>query len=295
MVDIQLNIIKEYIYLNKDDRLYINVGGKGGMGDTQTAEGGYNGGGSLVQTWYDVNERRRTGGGATSIAKKSGLLQDLEQYKGTLATSGKYYLSDDILIVAGGGGAAQVNPVIIGTAWSIGGSGGGYQGGVGSNNSGATETPGKGGTQVEGGAAGENGSAGSFGRGANSSGNASGGGGGFYGGASALYGSGGGSGYIANPLAYNKAMYCYNCEEENNTEIRTISTEDVDSSPISTYAKKGNGYAHIQFIQSEEEYINSLKTTSQEFDYTGEERAFTVPVSGIYRLRTWGAQGGQAY
>ncbi len=31
------------------------------------------------------------------------------------------------------------------------------------------------------------------------------------------------------------------------------------------------------------------------FDYTGSEQTFTAPVSGTYRLETWGAQGGSAY
>lgn len=38
--------------------------------------------------------------------------------------------------------------------------------------------------------------------------------------------------------------------------------------------------------------INYEGDTVFNFDYTGAEQSFTVPVSGIYKLETWGAQGG---
>ena len=38
--------------------------------------------------------------------------------------------------------------------------------------------------------------------------------------------------------------------------------------------------------------INYTGDTVFNFDYTGGEQTFTAPVSGIYRLETWGAQGG---
>ena len=36
-------------------------------------------------------------------------------------------------------------------------------------------------------------------------------------------------------------------------------------------------------------FISDIKV---DFDYTGGEQTFTVPVSGTYKLETWGAQGG---
>jgi hypothetical protein len=45
----------------------------------------------------------------------------------------------------------------------------------------------------------------------------------------------------------------------------------------------GNGFAKISLIG---------KANISEFDYTGAEQTFTAPVSGYYKLETWGAQGG---
>ena len=39
-------------------------------------------------------------------------------------------------------------------------------------------------------------------------------------------------------------------------------------------------------------FVNYSGQTIFNFDYTGSEQTFTVPVSGTYRLETWGAQGG---
>ncbi|PTQ55280.1 MAG: Phage protein [Candidatus Carbobacillus altaicus] len=66
------------VYLNAGEKVYIYVGGLNG----------YNGGAVGKFKWYG------TGGGATHIAKRDGLLKDLENYK------------NDVLIVAGGGGGA---------------------------------------------------------------------------------------------------------------------------------------------------------------------------------------------
>ena len=63
-----------------------------------------------------------------------------------------------------------------------------------------------------------------------------------------INGAGGGSGYIGNSQLTNKAMYCYNCEESTEESTKTISTTNVSETPISKYAKKGNGYARITII-----------------------------------------------
>lgn len=41
-------------------------------------------------------------------------------------------------------------------------------------------------------------------------------------------------------------------------------------------------------------FVNYSGQTTFDFDYTGIEQTFTAPVSGTYRLETWGAQGGNA-
>ena len=86
----------------------------------------------------------------------------------------------------------------------------------------------------------------------------------------------------------------------------------LSANATSNYAKEGNGYAKITFIDEEkiEELRNNLEKTykvktmpinpgdylnndnSLEYDYTGDKQVFTAPVTGIYTLETWGAQGG---
>ena len=205
--------------LNTNNNLYINVGANSG------SNGGYNGGG---KGWSS------NGGGATHIALESGTLYDLSEK------------IDSILIVAGGGGGAER---------TVGGSGGGY---IGSSGSGSGYSRGTGGTQTEGGLAGGNGTNGIFGQGGigyyESSDPGPGGGGGFYGGGGVTYagGAGGGSGYIGNTNLTNKVMYCYNCQEStaevDETHIKTRSTTNVSTEPISYYAKQGTGFARITYL-----------------------------------------------
>ena len=247
------------ISLIKNNNLYINVGGKGEScyGSDCIALGGYNGGGDCRAHDRAYNDKDYyttcgAGGGATHIASITGALYELELSK------------DKILIVSGaGGGGVWTN----GANNGFGGSGGGYIGGnaicnaMGSIQNGY----GTGGTQLEGGYRISGGRwkdrYGSFGQGysnssfTHSEANTAGGGGGFYGGGgTAVNAAGGGSGYIGNSLLSEKAMYCYNCQEpdvndENYDNIKTISTTNVSEEPISQYAKIGNGYARITFIQ----------------------------------------------
>ena len=210
-------------HLNKDDILYIAVGGVGSAyGDRGYNEsywawgyGGYNGGGSGYAACGQGG-----GGGATHIATTSGVLSSLSD------------ATDSILIVASGGGGAY--------HWyranGNGNHGGGYTTSVAYNTY----------------------AVGSFGQGGNGRGDACGGGagGGGYlggnGGGNVGFG-GGGSSYIAssNLISYKehtKAMYCYNCAESSDESTKTISTTNVSETPISAYAKSGNGYARITFI-----------------------------------------------
>src|SRR5574344_1366650 len=213
------------VSLTKGDILYVYVGGNNG----------YNGGGSSGSLGYGS---AGNGGGATHIAKSTGLLSSLSSKNA------------DILIVSGGGGGeASRSYSSVGIA--KGGNAGGYIGNSGENGTTSSSSftiayGGKGGTQTAGGeysicgyyyvcggdCSGYNGSSGGFGygntggNGANSKtscdggivsysgGRGGGGGSGYYGGAggsggagsnisgnsSTGSGGGGGSGYIGNTL-----------------------------------------------------------------------------------------------
>ena len=110
-----------------------------------------------------------------------------------------------------------------------------------------------------------------------------GGGGGYYGGGSSMHeGAGGGSGYIGNQYLTDKVMYCYNCQESNDDNTKTISTTNVSSNPTINYAKQDDGFAKITFIEEIPEYT---------FDYTGDAQEFIAPYNGIYKVELWGASG----
>ena len=122
------------VELHVDDKLYINVGGKGNPAGSPAPKGGYNGGGE----GYASNG---SGGGSTTITAKSGFIS-------------KPINRDYIYLVAGGGGGAKsygtdccYDPIrngyngggfkdesgsvtqsgnVYGTATSSGGNGGGY-------------------------------------------------------------------------------------------------------------------------------------------------------------------------
>ena len=235
------------IYLNNNDVVYINVGGKGKNDriiskDETCIElnlGGYNGGGNGTKGCNFSNTvGGGGGGGATHIATRSGLLSSLGNYR------------DSILIVSGGGGGSAYNNYSEGGKTQLlGGSGGGYSGNLQESYSGSDyNNKGKKATQTDGFA---------FGKGANAvmDQTDAGGGGGYFGGYAddTLDGSGwisgtGGSGYIGNPLLGNKVMYCYNCEESSEESTKTISTTCAEETPTSNCAKKGNGYARITYI-----------------------------------------------
>ena len=189
-----------YSYGNKtlttSNTLYIGVGGQGTYygesyhpttGDTN---GGYNGGGALVNTyWFSYTT---TGGGATHIA--------LNTNRGELKNYASY--KSEVLIVAGGGGAGSFEEEDDeeGVYYSyVGGAGGGASGG---NGSGQTNQPGYGATQSAGGkgAHGAGSSDGKFGYAGPAYGgaNTATGGGGWYGGGTSgsNASAGGGSGYI---------------------------------------------------------------------------------------------------
>lgn len=122
-----------YVWLDKDEMLYITVGGKG-QGSTNEGinlAGGYNGGGSCYISGT-VNHVYGSGGGATHIAKSLKGDGQLKNYVNN---------KNDVLIVAGGGGGARLqrNANYDDRArWGNGGDGGGETGGVGKYKDGTT-------------------------------------------------------------------------------------------------------------------------------------------------------------
>ena len=223
------------VSLNKNDLLYVYIGGTGTVG--KPGKGGYNGGGNGATS---SNWTSRGGSGATHISTKKGLLKQLSQD------------INSIIIVSGGNGGSYSDTSY--DDFAIGGSGGGYIGVNGSRKSGIC---GAGATQKTGGKGFSNNygvaADGSFGLGGNGGINTAdggGGGGGFYGGGGCTDngGAGGGSGYIGNPLLSNKAMYCHNCSESSDEATKTISTACHSNTPTENCAKNGNGYARITLI-----------------------------------------------
>ncbi len=232
------------ISINKKDVLYLQIGG-----NTDNYKGGYNGGGN--GNYDNINNKNFQvaggGGGATHIANKSGLLYELENYKNNI-----------FIVAGGGGGGANAN-------LAHGGHAGGYIGNNGVTEDKNTIYIGIGGNQNVGGSSTWSLGYGKFGVGGYTRDlsvtdyerfYAGGGGSGFYGGSAgdwttniSMTGSGGGgSGYIGNPLLTNKSMYCYNCEESNEENTKTISTTCSEETPTTNCAKKGNGYARITLI-----------------------------------------------
>lgn len=246
---------KGTISLNKDDVLYIYVGGKGlnGVSGNTSQAGGYNGGGkSSGSSFKGFSEPGGSGGGATHIAKVDGLLS-------TLSAS-----TSNILLVAGaGGGAANYSGY-------IGGAGGGTTGTTGIGYS--TSRQATAGSQTAGGAPGYNATTemtGSFGKGGDAYSNSSrytfsgGGGAGFYGGGGGsgrsgtnssysryTSGGGGGSGYI-NPSLTNASTL-------DGTQS-TIPT--VDGTGTET-GHTGNGAAVIDYDITREETIEPMEINS---------------------------------
>ena len=234
------------VELKKGDILYINVGGVGTCNVSSSSKGGYNGGGDALSR---NNYKMCSGGGATHIATKSGLLQSLSDS------------TDSILIVSGSGGGSGSTGS---SCSSKGGSGGGISGTVPKNNCSDCGTR-SGGTQTSGGKS--RFGTGGFGYGAGSTSSYSvGGGAGFYGGAGDTYewGATGGSGYIGNSKLTNKKMYCYDCTESSDESTKTISTTNVSETPTENNAKIGNGYAKITLLGSNSSDSTIEKPTKPE-------------------------------
>lgn len=250
------------IYLHKDEKLYVIVGGKGTYGGTPQL-GGYNGGGGA---YYGGGSG--SGGGMTHISRTPNVVGT-----DTYNTPTSWILADEwnpdgtVIVAGGGGGTDNYNGLSKGDDGS-GGYGGGESGGN-AKNDGTTVT----------GQAGSGGSKGSYYRQGNGQSetwvnDTGGAGGGWYGGYAGNannMGGGGGSGYISEELKNAETI------GGNQTFLAPDGTEET--------GHWGNGYARIT-------YINPNAVTR--FDYTGNVQTYTAPVSGYYKMECWGASGGNS-
>ena len=212
-----------YVSFEKDEKIYIYVGGQGNGVTYQQSEGtytfdsntGFNGGGKAVI--YTNNSSHAGGGGATHVATKRGHLVNFAQNK------------QHVIMVAGGGGGASTHSSYPSYSGD-GGSGGGAVAGSGVTSNTTCYNYGTGGSQNTGGsfvACANDGrtsrdnapAAPAFGQGSNytstsTSATYSGGGAGWYGGQSGWHApGGGGSSYLSRDRIEEGAMYGYNVEE----------------------------------------------------------------------------------
>lgn len=222
------------VYLEKDQVIYIYVGGQGTGGICNNTL--HKGWPNAYASCSDRVSYGGAGGGSSHVSTTKKLIQEM--------TNNAY--KTELLIAAGGGGGATWSGV--GSWWGYGGHGGGASGTRINGNGFSGGYPG---TQNSGGSYGGNSNSttnGTFG-GTSTNGYGSGGGGGLYGGgASWGGGGGGGSGYIGNSKLTDKVMYCYNCEESKEESTKTVSTTCTKEEPTENCAKQGNGYARITYI-----------------------------------------------
>jgi hypothetical protein len=242
------------VYLKEGTKLYITVGGTG-----DTVNGGYNGGGTPGHS----SQWGYGGGGATHISTIPSLLSNLSSDR------------DAIVIVASGGGGGGS------TTTNLNGHGGGYLGnnGYDTYTRGYNGYNGTGANLTVGGYCptgnNKNCGRGYFGQGGNFCNmtyGGPGGGAGYFGGGGGNRGhgaGGGGSSYIGSDklISYDtvtKSTYCYGCATSNDIKTKTISTNNVSSSPTRNYAKKGSGHARISTLRfpSENNFLSSLNITA---------------------------------
>ena len=282
-----------YYYAEKGDYIYIYTGGQGTTSSSAgtAVSGGFNGGGSAYGTGAG-------GGGATHIATGLGTLSELSTNPNSI-----------ILVAGGGGGAVYYSSA---SAAGNGGDAGGDTGQPGTTGGWATRT-GQPGTQFEGGTFGlssttQCGYAGTFGQGGSGNPSSSncpnnyigGGGAGYYGGGSARHaGGGGGSGYLnLNQLVAGSKMFCYNCDSVDNLTSLTFETTNVSATPISEYAKTGNGSAKVTWLgignmlmidAADGSYENSSR--KEYMLVPGETLNLTIPVREDYTFMGWDITG----
>lgn len=248
------------VTLNKDDQIYVYVGGAGTtvpVIEATTAKGGYNGGGdSAVKVDTSASYTNSSGGGATDVRLISGTWND------------KNSLLSRILVAGGGGGSTYLD----GTRFGMGGYGGGLTGGNGTASYDSSYIGG-GGTQSATGVGFSPELYGKFGIGGNgdTSGdwNATGAGGGWYGGTAGYSyqaAGGGGSGFYLNsstinyaPSGYSVSTRYYLTEAETIEGNSSMPTYDGLSTMI---GNEGNGYAKITMVSPIKEYSITYQNIS---------------------------------
>ena len=119
---------------------------------------------------------------------------------------------------------------------------------------------------------------------------------------------------VTNNSSNYDAEVTINCKLKDNSEAKyTIIKNEFEGNATKVLAKETlNGMLTVTLNKTSieevrEEYVcvltfNALERdslgydgpTEWTYDYTGREQTFTAPLSGIYKLETWGAQGGSA-
>ncbi len=309
------------VYLESGQTIYITVGGRGGEiyykgGEMSTnatkIDGGYNGGGSASYSDNNGDSYIGGGGGATSIALSFRDINgnEIQYSESTISTGGllSYYENntEDILIVAGGGGgSAYYQQSHKGPYWhhGRGGAGGGYvsQGNYDNKSSYNGTQSINGSTQSNAGTGQGSYTSGKFGQGSTHSQWGTGGGGGWYGGSSTgLQGAAGGSGYVSNATVNGKLIvgesiigsiengmpsYKGAIDYGVNRNINSGNGELITSNIMT--GNQGNGHARITYIPPAADF-----KYKEDENGNGVVQTFTAPISGYYKLETWGAQGG---
>lgn len=249
-----------YVFLNKNDKLYVYVGSRGKDATSTTVTGGYNGGGTAIGD--AVNVVSGSGGGATDIR----YFGNYEPTTSELAWNSSLGLNSRIMVAAGGGGGARWTDVE--SVQSNGGAGGTLIGHNGiktmTSTSNGILTVASGGTQRAGGAgtvADENGSSGSFGIGGTGNKVYGGGGAGYYGGggggaSSYTSGSGaGGSSFISGYAGVNAITSATSTTATNDT--KHYSGMYFIKPTMQSGVKIGDGSAKITYVSQELERVNT--------------------------------------
>jgi hypothetical protein len=269
------------IYLNSGDKLYVYVGGTGGINATGSG-GGWNGGGNAGGSGTSEG-----GGGATDVRVASTSAETTWNEAASLYSR--------IMVAAGGGGAENGS--------SVGGGGGLY--GL-PNNAGSVATQGRGTA---------------FGAGCSYSGDGSGSGSGWWGGycpSTDSVNGGGGSSYISGHAGVDSvdASGNHTGKAVSYTGLYFINTKMVDgngyqwtnvvgnNSGMPTQdgtstmtGNVGNGYAVISLSKivtlTAEQKATELASVSKEWNYyyTGKYQRFDITTTGRYKVQLWGATG----
>lgn len=226
------------VHLEKDQKLYVYVGGKGGA----SGEGGWNGGGSCTNS--SKNENCAGGGGATDISICNG------------DWNSDTHLGSRIIVAGGGGGALYIYAtMVLDARYANGGYGGAWNGQAGRG----VNAYGGGGTRSRAGSSGRgNTIAAGFGYGGNYSGSdiVGCGGGGWYGGGSGGDNSRHGAGGGGSSYMWNSSNSTYYTNHGTNNAPTTTGSLETDATKFyvteigkSAASNDGNGKAKITFVE----------------------------------------------